>query len=75
MLGQAEVHVVVPELEPGDEVRISGGAFHGLQAVIQRVMPGKERVAVLMDFLGRQTTVQVERHLLVVERQGRKLAL
>ena len=74
-LGQAEVHVVVPELKPGDEVQVSGGALHGLQAVIQCAMPGKERVAVLMDFLGRQTTVQIERHLLIVEKEGRKLAL
>jgi transcription antitermination factor NusG len=38
---------------------MAGGIFHGLTAVITQVMPGRERVMVLMDFLGRQTTVEV----------------
>ncbi len=59
-LGPEELHVIPPTLEAGDEVRISGGAFHGLHAVILRVMPARERVAVLLDFLGHQTTVELE---------------
>jgi len=45
--------------EPGDKVEIQGGALHGLEAVVTQVMPGQQRVAVLMDFLGRQTTVEL----------------
>ncbi len=59
MLGPAEIHVVAKDLAPGDTVQIAGGVFHGLQAVITQVMPGRQRVMVLMDFLGRQTTVEV----------------
>ena len=49
-------------LEPGDRIQLNGGALHGLEAVITQVMPGQQRVAVLMDFLGRQTTVEVPAH-------------
>ena len=59
VLGQDEVHEVPAALQPGDNVTIAGGAFHGLEAVITQVMPGRERVTVLLDFLGRQTAVEV----------------
>lgn len=58
-LGEDNLLVVPGELSPGDEVDISGSPFHGLQAVVQRVMPGKQRVMVLLDFMGRQSTVEV----------------
>jgi transcriptional antiterminator RfaH len=47
-------------LAPGDTVRIAHGALGGLDAVIMQVMPGSQRVLVLMDFLGRQTTVELQ---------------
>ncbi len=58
-LGGAEVHVVPDDFAPGERVEIAGGAFHGLAAVVLRVMPAQERVAVLLDFLGRQTRVEL----------------
>ena len=58
-VGLEELRVVGETLEPGEEVRISGGAFHGLQAVVSRVMPSRARVAVLLEFLGRQSVVEV----------------
>jgi transcriptional antiterminator RfaH len=59
------IHHVPDEFEPGEEVGISGGAFHGLKAVIARPLSGKDRVCVLLDFLGRQTEVEVDRQVLV----------
>jgi transcriptional antiterminator RfaH len=58
-LSDHEVHCVPEELAPGTEVRLVGGAFHGLLAVVSRPLPGRERVAVLLDFLGRQTCLEV----------------
>lgn len=58
-LGQDDLHEVTAELVPGDNVDISGSPFHGLQAVVQRVMPGRQRVMVLLEFMGRQSTVEV----------------
>ena len=59
LLGDSGVHVLTNEVAAGDQVTVSGTVFHGLQAIVRQVMPGKQRVMVLMDFLGRQTTVQV----------------
>ncbi len=58
-LGENGVHQVPAEFAPGDAVQIAGGMFHGLEAVITQVMPGRQRVLVLMDFLGRQSAVEV----------------
>jgi transcriptional antiterminator RfaH len=52
------VRTVPLKLGPGDAVDVVEGAFHGLQAIVSQVMPGKQRVVVLMDFLGRQTMVE-----------------
>src|SRR5258705_1800058 len=58
-LGAEDLHVISSEFQPGDCVTIAGGLFHGLSTVISQVMPGHQRVAVLMDFLGRQMPVEV----------------
>jgi transcriptional antiterminator RfaH len=58
-VGSDELHVVHEELSAGEEVVISGGAFHDLHAVVTRVLPARARVAVLLSFLGRQTMVEV----------------
>ena len=63
-IGENELRVVDDTLEIGQEVRISGGAFDGLEGVVTRVIPARQRVAVLLEFLGRQTSVEVrEDHL------------
>jgi transcriptional antiterminator RfaH len=67
-----EVHVINEDLNTGDAVRISGGAFHGLEAFVTRVMPGRQRVGVLLEFLGRQTMVEVEKAAVVLEKDGRR---
>jgi len=65
MEGQ-ELRVVEDTLRPGDIVEVAEGVLHGLQAVVSRVMPARQRVAVLLDFLGRQTTVELDRSQLIV---------
>jgi transcriptional antiterminator RfaH len=64
-IGEEELRIIDATLEPGQEVRISGGAFDGLEGVVTRVMPGRQRVSVLLDFLGRQATVEVNADHLV----------
>lgn len=70
-LGPEELRVLSNNLQPGDAVDVSGGLFHGLQAVITQVMPGKQRVLVLMDFLGRQSPVDLGMDA-VVKRHGNR---
>ena len=46
-------------LSQGDDVRITDGIFAGLDAVVIQVLPARERVKVLMDFLGRKIEAEV----------------
>jgi transcriptional antiterminator RfaH len=43
--------------KPGDKVRINEGPFSGLEAIFERPLKGSERVAVLLEILGRQTRI------------------
>lgn len=56
--GDEEMFVFNPEPQVGDEVQIAEGAFQGLEAVVTQVLPAKERVKVLLEFLGR--TIEAE---------------
>jgi transcriptional antiterminator RfaH len=58
-IGATELCVIPAQLAPGDEVRITEGALRGIHAVVTRFMPSRERVAVLMEFLGRQTLIEL----------------
>jgi transcriptional antiterminator RfaH len=69
------VHVVGNSLSPGDEVKISGSAFHGLAGVVTRIMPARERVAVLLEFLGRQTTVEIPADSVIRQAEARSAIL
>lgn len=61
----ADVYCLPDTLEAGDAVKIVSGPFQGLLAVVERPLAARQRVAVLLDFLGRQTCVEVEpKHLL-----------
>jgi transcriptional antiterminator RfaH len=64
-----DLRVVEDTLRPGDHVQIAEGAMRGLQAVVSRVMPARQRAAVLLDFLGRQTTVELDRGQLILAEQ------
>jgi transcriptional antiterminator RfaH len=70
-LGREELHTVVAALAPGDVVRVAEGSLRGLLATVTHVRSGQERVAVLMEFLGRQTTVELPANALIREGDGR----
>ena len=71
-VGQDELRVLPEEFSPEDRVQISGGARHGLSAVVTQARPAKERVKVLLNFLGQQTTVEVEASALMKEGSARR---
>jgi transcription antitermination factor NusG len=58
-VGQEDLRVVQGDPGVGEQVQISGGAFHGLEGIVTRLLPSRMRVAILLDFLGRQSTVEV----------------
>jgi len=47
------------ELKPDDTVEIAAGPFRGLTAVVTQPMPSRERVKVLLEFLGRNLVAEV----------------
>jgi len=58
-IGPEELRVLSEQVSTGDEVQIMGELFQGLKAIVTQVMPGRQRVAVLLEFLGRQTMVEI----------------
>jgi len=71
-IGPEELHVISTTLHPGDVVEIAEGAMRGLHAVVSRVLPSRARVAVLLEILGRQTTIEVPANLLIKEGNARE---
>jgi transcriptional antiterminator RfaH len=53
--GIAEIDPV--NAKPGDAVRINEGPFSGLEAIFEQKLKGSERIAVLLEILGRQTRI------------------
>jgi transcriptional antiterminator RfaH len=61
----------VQPLAPGDRVRLVVGALAGLDAVVTHVLPGNERVRLLLEFLGRETVAEARtEHLVPGEKIG-----
>lgn len=61
---------VEDRLSPGAEVTVGEGAFLGFSGIVLRVMPAKQRVQILLDFLGRTTLAEVDRKSLILENQS-----
>ncbi|MBI3868435.1 MAG: KOW motif-containing protein [Verrucomicrobia bacterium] len=59
LCGEGEIIEIDSTPKPGDVARVISGTFMGLEAVVTRVMPGRDRVTLLIDFLGRQTAVEM----------------
>ena len=57
--GSGETITIQPEVRLGQEVQVVEGAFAGLSAVVTRMMPARQRVAVLLEFLGRMSETEV----------------
>ena len=73
-VGGEAVHLIPEQFQLGETVEVADGPFQGLRAVVTRVMPSRERVAVLLEFLGRQTTVEIPtRSVLRLEDQRRQV--
>lgn len=57
--GEEEIVTIDPEIKVGQEVRIATGPFQGLEALVTRLIPAKERIRVLLSFLGRPVETEV----------------
>ena len=60
-VGERQIKVIDYEPLRGDNVKVAEGAFAGLDAVVTQILPARDRVRVLMDFLGRKVEAELER--------------
>lgn len=47
-------------LKPGEKVRVRSGPFRDIEAIFEKRMNGEDRVAILLEIMGRQTRVIVD---------------
>ena len=64
-LDDSDLKVFPDAVQPGDEVVIADGPFMGITAVVQRLLPAKDRVRVLLEFLGRPLETELAHASLV----------
>ena len=74
-VGEEQICIVPSEMAPGDHVTIVGGVFHGLQAIVTQVLPSRERIRVLMEFLGQQTAAELDLGSVLRDTEGRQAVL
>lgn len=61
----SEVHEVHTSIKVGDTVEVTEGPMRGLMGVVESLRSGEERVRILLDFLGRQSLVEVNADKLI----------
>lgn len=64
-----ETLIVKPQIAIGDEVELAHGPLQGLKGAILEVLPGTERVKVLLDFLGQPQAISVDIFSLLIPRR------
>lgn len=57
---EEETIEIAQELKPGEEVNIIAGPYRGVRAVISRILPAAQRVAILLDILGSEREVEIQ---------------
>lgn len=61
-MGDADVRMIEPSAEIGDEVEITTGPFLGMTATVTGLLEGKQRVRLLVEFLGRVSEAELSLH-------------
>ncbi|MGI8960824.1 MAG: transcription termination/antitermination protein NusG [Bryobacteraceae bacterium] len=61
LVADNETVEVSADPQPGSEVVIVGGALRGLRVLVTRVLPARQRIAVLLELLGSQREIEIER--------------
>ena len=58
-VGDEELTELASVPAPGDDVVLTGGALHGLEAVVTQYLPARDRIRVLLEFMGRQMEFEI----------------
>jgi transcriptional antiterminator RfaH len=64
-----ETLTVSPSVEAGEEVEIASGPLGGFRGEVVSVLPARERVKVLLEFLGQMQVVEVDLFSLLLPRK------
>ncbi|MCH7226455.1 transcription termination/antitermination protein NusG [Haloferula sp. A504] len=67
--GEEETLTVAPRIEAGEEIEIASGPLGGFRGEVVAVLPGRERVKVLLEFLGEPHVVEVDLFSLLLPRK------
>jgi transcriptional antiterminator RfaH len=67
--GDTELFSVAPTIELGDEIEVAHGPLQGMSGRIVAIAPAAERVKILLDFLGRPQTVDIDLFSLLLPRR------
>ena len=60
LLGEHEELVIAHEVQIGDQFELADGPLRGQIGDVQEVLPGKERVRLLVEFIGGEREVEVD---------------
>jgi transcriptional antiterminator RfaH len=66
---ETELFSVAPTIQLGDEVEVAHGPLQGMSGQIVAIAPAAERVQILLDFLGRPQTVDIDLFSLLLPRK------
>lgn len=66
---EEDVLTVSPQIEEGEEVEVASGPFGGFRGSVVSVLPGRDRVKVLLEFLGQAQVVDVDLFSLLLPRR------
>jgi len=58
-VADGETVEISAEIREGEEVKVVEGPFVGVKALVTRVLPARERVAILLSLLGQEREIEV----------------
>lgn len=72
-MADSEVREVTTPLKVGDTVELTEGPMRGLKGIVTTLLSGEERVRILLEFLGRESMVEVSADKLLAESSPRTI--
>jgi len=57
---EKETIILKPAINPGDEIEVVAGPFKGLRTIVTRLLPARQRVAILLEILGTEREVEID---------------
>lgn len=58
-VADGEIVEIISDIKEGEEVKVIDGPFLGVRALVTRIMPAHDRVAILLSLLGQEREVEV----------------